>query len=191
MTALGLANRRLGWKLAAAAVAMIGFGYLLVPLYQSYCRMTGVNGTTGSIDYGAALRHKPDTSRWVTVQFVTATAGSLPWEFTSEVATLRVHPGELVTTNFHARNLGNVAMIGQAVPSVTPGPAAPYFYSVDGLCTSGQALAPGEGKQLPLQFIVDPELPREIATVTLSVAFFDARPRAATTTTPLAARLRI
>lgn len=174
MTSLRSDNRRLGWQLALAALAMGGIAYLLVPLYQGFCQLTGLNGTTSHIDYSAALSHQPNTERWVTVEFVTDTAGNLPWEFRPIVGSLRVHPGELVTTRFRARNLGNVAMLGQAVPSVTPSKAAAYFYSVDGLCDSGQALAPGESKDLALQFVVDRELPPGIATLTLSVAFFEA-----------------
>ena len=153
---------------------MGGVGYLLVPLYQSFCLMTGVNGTTSHIDYSAALRYAPDPARWVTVEFVTDTAGNLPWEFRPEVRSVRVHPGELVTTRFRARNLGSAAMTGQAVPSVTPSKAAAYFYNIDGLCESGQALDAGESKELPLHFVVDHELPPGITTLTLSVAFFEA-----------------
>ena len=172
MTSTFKGNRRLAWKLTIAAVAMSGLGYLMVPLYQSVCRMTGLNGSTGHIDYSAALRHVPDKSRLVTVEFVTNTAADMPWEFQPLVSSLRVHPGEIVTTRFSARNFGTQAMVGQAVPSVTPGQAAAYFYSVDGLCTSSQPLAPGEGKLLPLQFVVAPDLPPRIGTLILSVAFF-------------------
>ena len=166
-------NRRLGWKLAAAALAMCGFGYLLVPLYQVYCKTTGFNGTTSRIDYADALASKPDASRLVTIEFVANTQGNLPWEFRPEVAHMQVHPGEIVLTKFHARNLGNNAIVGQAIPSVTPGQGAPYFHKVECFCFSRQPLAPVEGKELPVQFVVDPELPRQIGTLTLSYTFFD------------------
>ncbi|MDD5248347.1 MAG: cytochrome c oxidase assembly protein [Rhodocyclaceae bacterium] len=167
-------NRRLAWKLAFFAMAMIGFGYLLVPLYQVYCTRTGFNGTTGRIDYGDAVKRKVDTARWVTVEFVANVSGNLPWEFHPEVVRLKVHPGDLVLTRFHARNLGNAAIVGQAIPNVTPGEAAPYFHKIECFCFSQQPLAPGEGKDLPLQFQVDPQLPTTIGTLTLSYTFFEA-----------------
>jgi len=172
-----LDNRQLAWLLALSATVMIGFGYLLVPLYQGYCRMTGLNGATAHLGYGEAVLQQANAGRSVTVEFVTDTAASLPWEFRPEVFSRTVHPGEVVVARFRARNLGNVAMTGQAVPNVTPGQAAPYFYTIDGLCTSALVLAPGEGRDLPLVFLVAPELPEEIGTLTLSVAFFEVRDR--------------
>lgn len=179
MNALPIRNRRLAWKLALAALLMSGFGYATVPLYERACRAIGLNGTTSHIDYSEALAYKPDTSRLVTVEFVTNTQGDLPWEFEPLVPNLRVYPGELVTARFRARNVGGAAMTAQAVPSVAPSLAARHFYNVGGLCDSGQALAPGEAKDLPLTFVVDPALPPGIGTLTLSLAFFEA-PRAAT-----------
>lgn len=178
MSAQPIRNRRLAWKLALAALTMSSVGLAAVPLYQNVCRTTGLSGATPHIDYSAALAHKTDTARWVTVEFVANTAADLPWEFRPEVVSLRVHPGELVTTRFRARNLGRAAMVGQAVPSVTPGQAAPYFYNVDGICETRQPLAPGEAKELPLQFVVDPRLPPSVGTLTLSLAFFEAPGRA-------------
>lgn len=169
-----LKNRRLAWRLTLAAAAMCGFGYLLVPLYEVYCQATGFNGTTGRrLDYGEAVARKEDAGRTVTVEFVANTNGTLPWEFRPETARLRVHPGQLVLTRFHAHNLAHVAIVGQAIPSVTPNQAAPYFHKIECFCFSRQPLGPGEGKELPLQFLVDPELPKDITTLTLSYTFFE------------------
>lgn len=168
------ASRRLGWKLAIAAMAMFCFGYLLVPLYQVYCKITGFNGTTSRIDYGDAVKRKVDLTRLVTVEFVANTNGSLPWEFRPERPRMQVHPGELALAKFHARNIANIDIVGQAIPSVTPGQAAPYFHKVECFCFSRQPLAPGEGKDLPLQFLVDTDLPKDIDTLTLSYTFFKA-----------------
>ena len=170
------ANRRLGWKLAIAAMLMFGFGYLLVPLYQVYCKITGFNGTTSSIGYGDAVKRKVDLTRLVTVEFVANTNGSLPWEFRPELPRVQVHPGELVLAKFHARNMANIDIVGQAIPSVTPAQAASYFHKVECFCFSRQPLAPGEGKDLPLQFLVDADLPKGIDTLTLSYTFFEAPP---------------
>lgn len=168
------ADRRLPWKLALAACAMAGFGFLLVPLYRAYCEFTGVNDTTiRRIDYNDAARQKVDTSRWVTVELVATTSGTLPWEFRPETPRLRVHPGDLVLATFHARNIGNAAIVGQAIPTVTPSPAAAHFHKIECFCFSRQPLAPGEAKELPLQFQVDPQLPAEIGTLTLAYTFFE------------------
>lgn len=174
MTTLSAHNRRLAWTLALLAMAMVGFGYLLIPLYRVFCAQTGFQGTTGRVDYGAAIQRKIDTTRWVSVEFVANTSANLPWEFRPEVVRLRVHPGDLVLTRFHAKNLGNVAVVGQAIPGVTPSQAAPYFHKIECFCFSQQPLAPGESKDLPVQFQIDPQLPAAISTLTLSYTFFAA-----------------
>ncbi len=167
-------SRRMGWKLALVATAMFGFGYLLVPIYRVVCEWTGFNGTTSRIEAVAARATVVDTSRHVIVEFVANTSGNLPWEFRPTVASVRVHPGDIVLTSFHARNIGNAAVIGQAVPSVTPLQAASHFRKLECFCFSRQPLAPGEAKEMPVQFIVDPDLPKNIGTLTLSYTFFSA-----------------
>lgn len=168
-------NRRLALKLAAVALAMAGFGYLLVPLYRVVCELTGFNGgVVNRVAYGEAARSRVDTARWVTVEFVATTHSGISWEFRPAAARLQVHPGELVLTRFHAQNPGPVALIGQAVPSITPGRAAAYFQKIECFCFSRQLLAPGEQKELPVQFQIDPDLPADIGTLTLSYTFFAA-----------------
>jgi len=166
-------NRRLAVRLALAAVLMIGFGYLLVPLYQTYCKYTGFNGTTTRIDRGTALLQTADVERWVTVQFVATTNRGLPWDFRPEVASVRVHPGETFVAQFIVHNLGGRLIVGQAVPSVTPGQAARYFRKIECFCFSHQPLAPGETRRLPVQFLVAKDLPPEIRTLTLAYTFFE------------------
>lgn len=166
-------NRRLGWKLAAGSLLMFGFGYLLVPLYQVYCQYTGFNGTTARVDLGQAVAQGVDRNRWVTVEFAANTSADLPWDFRPEVTSLRVHPGEMVVALFQARNLGSRAIVGQAVPSVTPSQAASHFRKIECFCFSRQPLAPGEMLRLPVQFQVDSNLPVEIGTLTLSYTFFE------------------
>jgi cytochrome c oxidase assembly protein subunit 11 len=180
MVALRNRNRRLALRLGGVAVAMVGAAYLLVPLYQGYCRMTGLNGATSRLDYGVALRRQADVDRWINVEFVTTTVASMPWEFRPDVPSIKVHPGQIVTTWFRAHNRGTRSLTGQAVATVTPGQAAPHFYYLDGgLCTSGQQLAAGESRNLPLQFLVADDLPPNIGTLTLSIAVFDATQSAA------------
>lgn len=171
--AIAAGNRRLGWKLALGALLMCGFGYLLVPLYRVYCEYTGFNGTTARIDLGQAAAQGIDRTRWVTVEFAANTSADLPWAFRPEVTSLRVHPGEMVVAQFEARNLGSRAIVGQAVPSVTPGRAASHFRKIECFCFSRQPLAPGQMLKLPVQFQVDRNLPPEIGTLTLSYTFFE------------------
>jgi cytochrome c oxidase assembly protein subunit 11 len=167
-------NGRLARRLAAVAVAMIAFGFLLVPLYRVYCRVTGENDTTiRRISAGDASRQKIDTQRWVTVEFVATTSGTLPWAFSPESPRLRVHPGDLVLTRFHARNVGNRAIVGQAIPTITPGEAAGHFHKIECFCFTRQPLAPGEAKEMPLEFQVDAQLPADVTTLTLAYTFFE------------------
>jgi len=168
-------NGRLARKLAIFAVAMVAFGFLLVPLYRVYCTVTGENDTTiRRIAYGDAVKQKTDASRWVTVEFVATTSGTLPWEFSPESPRLRVHPGDLVLTRFHARNVADRAIVGQAIPTITPGEAAGHFHKIECFCFTRQPLAPGEAKEMPLQFQVDAQLPADISTLTLAYTFFEA-----------------
>ena len=168
-------NRRLAWQLAAGALLMTGFGYLMVPLYQVFCEYTGYNGSTARIDLGQAVKQGIDRTRWVTVEFAANTSADLPWEFRPVVSSMRVHPGEMVLARYQARNLGNRAIVGQAVPSVTPGEAAAHFRKIECFCFSQQPLDPGQALTLPVQFQVDTNLPREIGTLTLSYTFFELR----------------
>ena len=114
-------NSRSFVRIAAVALAMFGFGYLLVPLYDVFCEITGLNGKTGRVDEAAvAARYEPDTSRLVTVQFVANNNLGMPWEFAPTVASMEVHPGQVYSTVFTAHNPTGRDMVGQAVPSVAP-----------------------------------------------------------------------
>mgnify|MGYP001545772933 CR=1 FL=1 len=158
-------NGRSFLRVALVAVAMFGFGYLLVPLYDVFCEITGLNGKTGRIDEAAvAARYQPDLSRSVTVQFVANNNLGMPWEFGPVVASMQVHPGQIYTTR---------DMVGQAVPSVAPGKASRYFNKTECFCFSQQPLAAGETKEMPLRFIVDPNLPKDVGTLTLAYTVFD------------------
>jgi cytochrome c oxidase assembly protein subunit 11 len=166
-------NHRLPWQLAFGALLMFGFGYAMVPIYEVVCRLTGFNGTTDRIDASAPRVQPVDSQRLVTVEFLAATAGDLAWEFRPDVARIQVHPGQVVLATYRARNISNRTIVGQAVPSVTPNAAAPYFHKIECFCFTRQPLAPGESKSMPVQFVVDANLPRELATLTLSYTFFN------------------
>lgn len=168
------ANRRSLTRIGLVALAMFGFGYLLVPLYDVFCDITGLNGKTGRIDEQAvAARYQPDPDRLVTVQFVVNANQGMPWDVAPEKTEVQVHPGEIFVTSFTARNPTTHAMVGQAVPSVAPGQANRYFNKTECFCFNKQELAAGEKKEMPLRFVVDPRLPKHINTLTLAYTFFD------------------
>jgi cytochrome c oxidase assembly protein subunit 11 len=173
------ANRRTVKRLGIAAVAMFGFGFAMVPLYDVFCDITGINGKTGRIELEEALSQKVDEDRLVTVEFLATVHSDLPWEFRPMVRKIKVHPGEVTEVNYYARNKTDDVVTGQAVPSVAPGLAAKYFSKTECFCFTRQALGPGEGKEMPLRFIVDPELPENVRTVSLSYTFYQAKPEAA------------
>lgn len=167
-------NNRSFVRVAVVAVAMFGFGYLLVPLYDVFCEITGLNGKTGRVDEAAvAARYEPDLSREVTVQFVANNNLGMPWEFTPAVTSMKVHPGKVYTTAFTARNPTSRDTVGQAVPSVAPGKASRYFNKTECFCFNQQPLAAGESKDMPLRFIVDPNLPKDVSILTLAYTVFD------------------
>ena len=159
-------------KLAGLTVAMFGFGFLLVPIYEVFCDITGLGGRTS----GEAAQHvavAPDTSRSVRVEFVASVNANGPWEFRPAVASMTVHPGEMYTTTDWARNMRDLDVIGHAVPSVAPGSAARYFTKTECFCFTEQQFGPNEGRDMPVIFIIDPDLPAHVDTVTLSYTFFD------------------
>lgn len=173
------ANSKVVKRLTIAALAMFGFGFALVPLYDVFCDITGINGKTGRIALEAALAETVDEDRLVTVEFLATVNSGLPWEFKPMVRKIRVHPGEVTEVNYYARNMTDSLVTGQAVPSLAPGLAAKYFNKTECFCFTRQSLGPGEGKEMPLRFVVDPALPDDVRTVSLSYTFYQAEAVAA------------
>lgn len=166
--AVGRGTRRL-WL---AALGMFGFGFALVPLYDVFCEWTGLNGRTAS-GPAAEVEFTVAEDRLVTVEFIASINENMPWEFRPEVARMQVHPGKVYTTRFFARNRNTDAMVGHAVPSVSPGSAARHFQKTECFCFTEQRFEGGEGRWMPVQFVVAPELPGKFEVVTLSYTFFD------------------
>ena len=164
-------TKRLVVRLATAAVLMFGFGFALVPLYEVFCDITGLNGK--NFNEGPAAISSVDRSRTVKIQFVTVNPADMPWEFRPNERTMRVFPGEDKVTAFYAKNPTPEWMVAQAVPSVTPSEAAPYLHKVNCFCFDRQPLEAGADTEMPLVFVVDPDLPRHISTITLSYALYD------------------
>jgi cytochrome c oxidase assembly protein subunit 11 len=170
-TKIAHANRRLVGRLALAVVAMFGFGFALAPLYDVLCQITGLNGKTnnGAV---AAVAGGVDAERTVTVEFVAEVNESAPWQFGPQVVRMEVHPGEFYHTSYFAKNLTGEPLVGQAIPSVAPGAAARYFQKIECFCFARQAFGPGEGRDMPVTFRLDPAISPDISTVTLSYTFF-------------------
>ncbi len=159
-------------KLVLFTVAMFGFGFLLVPIYDIVCDLTGLNGKTSAVKY-QSVASKIDQSRSVKVQFIAANNHKMIWSFKPADQQLIVHPGVATNTLFYAKNPRSSAMIGQAVPSVSPSRAAQYFHKTECFCFNQQTLNGGEEVEMPLRFIVDQDLPEDITTITLSYTLFD------------------
>ena len=173
-----IANRRAVSKMLVVVVLMFGFGYALVPLYDVLCDVFDINGKTSD----EVARHDPsavDETRTVKVQFTTQLNGYMPWDFQPETRSVEVHPGELRTVNFRVRNKTPHDMVGQAVPSVAPNRAADHFRKTDCFCFTQQPLKAAEEKDMALRFYIDPALPENIETITLSYTFFDNTQQAA------------
>jgi cytochrome c oxidase assembly protein subunit 11 len=173
-TPLQLSNQRLGWRLVLVSVFFAGFGFALVPLYDVICRLTGLNGRTNATAAVQSKNTQVDLTRWVNVEFLSHTMPGVGLEFKPEQFSMRVHPGEIIHTNYVVKNQGSEVFVGQAVPSVTPAVAAPYFQKIECFCFNQQTFHPGEVRTMPVVFFVDPEMSRDLGTVTLSYTFFEA-----------------
>lgn len=160
-------------KLAMVAVAMFAFVFVvMVPLYDVLCDALGINGKTSGEAY-TAVQAGVDESREITVQFVATNNDGMPWEFRPQQTMMRVHPGAANDTVFLARNPLPGAMVAQAIPSVSPSRAAEYFHKTECFCFNQQPLDGRTATEMPLQFIIDRELPSDIRTITLSYTLFD------------------
>ena len=165
-------GRRHFLRLTAATVAMFGFGFALVPLYGALCDLTGFNGRTPNMVLASDVTENPQ-DRTVTVEFVTTVNGGRPWKFAAAQQRLQVQPGRLYTVEFTAQNTQDHAVVAQAVPSIAPWNAAKHLKKTECFCFRQQPFAAGEEKKMPVRFMLDPELPAEVDTVTLSYTFFD------------------
>lgn len=174
MRASARENRHLLLRLVVGALVMFGFGFLLVPFYDKICEVTGINNILRADE---AVNTQVDTSRLITVQF-DANIHDLPWQFHSLQPAVKVHPGELTVIAYEVTNQRDVPVTGQAVPSYGPALAGQYFRKMDCFCFTQQTLAPGERRSMPVAFVLDPALPAEVTTVTLSYTFFEIAGRA-------------
>jgi cytochrome c oxidase assembly protein subunit 11 len=168
---LAIANRRLMKKLLVVAAIMFGFGFALVPFYEKICEVTGIRNIFQP-DAIAAQSMQVDATREVTIEF-DANTQRLPWTFKPLQASVSVHPGELTQVVYEVKNTLDRPITGQAVPSYSPQQAALFFKKMDCFCFQQQTLGPGEVRTMPVVFVIDPKLPPELKTVTLSYTFFE------------------
>jgi len=163
-------NRRTFVKLTVVAFAMFGFGFALVPFYKKLCEETGLNNILQKSELPANTQ--VDNSRTLTLEFDGNLRNELPWKFRPTQTSVKVHPGQLVQITYEVRNESAESVKGQAIPSYGPQLAGNYFRKLDCFCFSTQELKPGEVRQMPVVFVIHPDLPKDVNTITLSYTFF-------------------
>ena len=164
-------------KLLVVTALMFGFGYSMVPIYRTICTALGINvlslserdSTANAVKYDKNTQ--VDLSRTITVEFDANAHG--PWDFKPALRSLEVHPGEIATVMYQFKNIQNRTMAAQAIPSYAPMQAMRYFNKLECFCFSEYTLKPGEGKEWPVVFVIDPRLPKDVKTITLSYTFFE------------------
>ncbi|MBY7730311.1 cytochrome c oxidase assembly protein [Vibrio bathopelagicus] len=159
--------------LVLSVIGMFGFGFALVPLYDVMCEALGINGKTNTVSAVQPQGMQPDYSRTVRVEFMSHIKPDMPWQFVPETRVLEVHPGEVVQTNYIAKNLSGLSLVGQAVPSVSPGNGATYFNKMECFCFNQQPLDGHKSAEMGLIFYIEPEIPESIHTLTLSYTLFN------------------
>jgi cytochrome c oxidase assembly protein subunit 11 len=163
-------NRKLSRKLGIVALGMFGFGFALVPFYNQICAALGVNNIEAKAD--APANSQIDYSRSVVIE-LDSNAHNLPWRFKPVVSRITVHPGELATVEYEIINVRGAPVTGQAVPSYGPQIAGEYFKKIECFCFTQQTLAAGETRRLPVVFVVDPRLPKDVSSIAVSYTFFE------------------
>ncbi|WP_250656100.1 cytochrome c oxidase assembly protein [Alkalimarinus coralli] len=166
-------NKRTVLLALGVVVGMFGFGFALVPLYNVFCELTGINGKTGPKYVLQSGELEADLTRVIKVQFVTQNNEAMPWHFKPAITQVEVHPGELMQVEFIARNPTSQDMVAQAVPSLSPNEGTDYFHKIECFCFTRQALKAGEETRMPLRFVVDKDLPEYLTKLTLSYTLFD------------------
>jgi cytochrome c oxidase assembly protein subunit 11 len=166
------ANRQLLVKLLAFSLGAFAFGYALVPLYDVMCDITGF-GNERRLARKSVIATKPDTTREITVEFLAELPSNGNWEFRPVLASMKVHPGQLYTADFIAKNLMGRDTSAQAVPAISPTRVAAYFHKTECFCFVPQAFKTNEERALPVRFVIDPDIPADIDRLTLAYTFYD------------------
>ena len=175
-------NAKMVGKLAIVAMGMFAFGYVLIPIYKHICEATGLNilslsekqvpgaGVAGR-DVKIPSNSQIDKTRTITVEFDANARG--PWDFKPAKRSIQVHPGELATVMYEFQNVQNRRMAAQAIPSYAPRQATAFFNKIECFCFSQYTLNPGEKREWPVAFVIDPRISKDVKTITLSYTFFE------------------
>ncbi|MEY4481199.1 MAG: hypothetical protein RIQ84_361 [Pseudomonadota bacterium] len=170
-------NRQMLLKLIVISSAMFVFGYALIPMYRVLCEVTGINVVTSKNDYGTRAvgavnkNTQVDESRLITVEFDSNTQG--PFRFRSVKSSMQVHPGEMIQVVYEVVNTQGRAVSAQAIPSYAPKQATQHFTKLECFCFEQQTLKPNESREMPVVFVIDPALPKDVKNITLSYTFFE------------------
>jgi cytochrome c oxidase assembly protein subunit 11 len=163
------AKRRMLRRFSVVAVLMFGFGYLLVPFYERLCQAIGLRDIDAP---DAIVNTQVDATRTVRLE-LDANVSRLPWQFRPATPIVEVHPGELVNLLYEVENTSERAMTGQAIPSFGPALAGGYVRKLECFCFKKQSFGPREKRPMPVVLVVDPSLPKDVGTITLSYSFFE------------------
>ncbi|TVM06711.1 cytochrome c oxidase assembly protein [Vreelandella aquamarina] len=163
--------RRTVIRTLCVLVGMVGFTLALIPLYDVFCEITGLNGKTAN-SAQVVSAGEVDESREVRVQLVTRTGTGLSWQLQALDPVITVHPGEISQAMFRFSNRGDITSSGKAVPSITPSAGAEHFRKMECFCFQQQSLMAGETLELPLVFQIAPDLPEHIETLTLAYSLY-------------------
>ncbi|PCD89174.1 Cytochrome c oxidase assembly protein CtaG [Vibrio mediterranei] len=166
-------NKKLVTWLSVAVIGMFGFGFALVPLYDIMCEALGINGKTNTVSAVQPVGMRADISRTIRVEFMAHINPDMPWTFKPETIYLDVHPGEVIQTAYLAKNNASQSIVGQAVPSVSPGTGAAYFNKIECFCFNHQPLDANGEAEMPLIFYIEPDIPESIHTLTLSYTLYN------------------
>lgn len=165
-------NRQMLGKLLVIAVMMFGFGYALVPIYKKICEITGINLLTPKdVTVEDIGNTQVDKTRTITIEFDATAQG--PWRFRPTVSSMQVHPGEMAQVVYEVVNTQARSIDAQAIPSYAPQQASAHFKKMECFCFKQQTMGPNEAKQMPVVFFIDPALPKDVKTITLSYTFFE------------------
>ncbi|MHB8915466.1 MAG: cytochrome c oxidase assembly protein [Thiobacillus sp.] len=171
-------NARTFTKLIVVTLGMFGFGFAMVPFYYKICEVTGLNSGDEQV---LVKNSQMDATRWINIEFDANTNQNLSWQFRPLHNSMKVHPGQLVQMEYEVVNNSKQTIVGQAVPSYGPARAGQYFKKIECFCFRPQTLAAGERRRMPVMFVLDPAIEKELHTVTLSYTFFNLEQKPANT----------
>ena len=167
-------NKLMTKKLAAVVVIMLAFGFAMIPLYDVFCEITGLNGKSNGL--AVYSEQEADTSREITVQFMTITKNDMPWEFQPVTTQMKVYPGKEYEVAFKVKNKAGKTIVGQAIPSFSPNLVSQYFNKTECFCFNQQTLLAGEAEAMPMRFFIDKDLPAKYDTITLAYTLHNVTP---------------